>query len=66
MRAGSVGRHGAFDLLVEAEREALHFGEVTPALLRGHDLADFAEVLEHRGLALGAKSGDFSEHLPGG
>ena len=32
MRVGGGGRHGAFDLLVESERQALHLGEVQWAL----------------------------------
>ena len=62
LMAGGSG-HGLFGLFVEAEREALHFGEVTAALFRRHGLADCGEMLEHLRLALGAEFGDFSQFL---
>jgi hypothetical protein len=60
---GGGGRHGVFELLVLAERELLHFREVTPALLRRHHRAYFLKMPEHSGLTFRTERGDFANHL---
>ena len=62
LMAGGSG-HGLFGLFVEAEREALHLGQIPSALFRRHGPADFGEMLEHLRLALGAERGDFGQFL---
>src|ERR1700722_10826185 len=63
--AGVVG-HRFFRLLVRANGEALHFGEIAAALFRRHGLAHLHEMPEHLRLALRAEDSQLSELLPGG
>ena len=48
---------------METKGEALHLGQVAAALFGWHGPADFVEVPQHVGLALGAERGDFSQLL---
>jgi hypothetical protein len=66
--SGGGGRHVVFELLVLAERELLHFREVTPALVGRHHRAYLLKMPEHAGLTLGTERGDFAKlqlHLGG-
>src|ERR1039458_5311578 len=63
MRGRRVGGHRVLNLLVETKGKVLHLGQVTAALFGRHGLADFIEVPQHVGLALGSESGDLSQLL---
>src|ERR1017187_7062470 len=63
MMGSRVGGHRALDLFVETKGQALHLGQVAAALFGRHGPADFVEVPQHIGLALGAEGGDFSQLL---
>src|ERR1035441_10360465 len=63
MRGRRVGGHRVLNLLVETKGKALHLSQVTAALFGRHGLADFVEVSQHVGLALGAESGNLSQLL---
>src|SRR5512137_228840 len=63
MRGRRVAGHRVLDLLVETKGKALHVSQVTAALFGRHGPADFIEVPQHIGLALGTEGGDFGELL---
>src|ERR1019366_707628 len=63
MMGRRVGGHRVLNLLVETKGKILHLGEVAAALLGRHGLADFVEVAQHVGLALGAKGGNLAQFL---
>ena len=48
---------------METKGKALHLRQVAAALFGRHGLADFVEVPQHVGLALGAEGGDFRQLL---
>src|SRR5438105_1769800 len=55
--------HRLFELLMGTQRQALHFLEITFALIRRHGPADFLKMPEHLRLALRAKSAQLDELL---
>src|ERR1035437_5276712 len=63
MMGRRVGGHRVLNLLVETKGKALHLGQVAAALFRRHGAADFVEVPQHVGLALGAECGNLSQLL---
>jgi hypothetical protein len=56
-------KSSVFHVIPQTQGLALHFGEVTGALLSGHGSGDFLEMAEHLCLTFGAEGGDFGQLL---
>jgi hypothetical protein len=63
MRSVTSGRHGPFDLLVEAKGQPLHLGQIAASLVGRHHLTDFAKMLQHCRLAPSARRSNVHEFL---